>query len=569
MKLSNFKSYISPAIVGRGQEYYNDQAVKDLTELKNGKWMAIVEGTVDYEVDVTIDEKREVTHFFCNCPYDGDVCKHVVAVLLAIEDESIDAIGEKSQKKSPEWQQIIKYLPEDELRSFIIEFAARNEKLKNELIINFPALDQADNSDKYRNIISESFNSATDRHGYIDYRDTYAAMHPIDNLLAKADEHIEKANYREAFSIASAVAPECIKAIQYFDDSDGECGGAIEDAFQIIDTILEKSKDTSFTDEVYEWLCEQMENSEYGNYGCDDHMEHTFFNRAINPVRISNAYEYIEKQLIKAQSKEGWSAEYDITLYLKHKIELLQKEGKDQEADKLIDDNIYYSDFRKIRVEQRLEQKDYDQATLLLKEGIKIAEQENYSGIVHHWKEQLLSIYKSTNNISELQKISLNLFEDNPGTMEYYRIYKKTIPKNDWPQTCEMIIQKLLPKKQKSNFFTGHLSHNLANIYIEEKMWNRLFDAVKTDNRIYTISNYTKYLKADFSNEVINLYKEGILEYAQKTGRDVYKQLVSYLSKMAALEGGFDEAKLLMIELLEEYKNRPAMKDEFNALNWG
>ena len=86
MKLSNYKSHISQAIVERGQEYYNDQAVKDLTELNRGQYMAIVKGTEDYEVDVTIDKKREVTHLFCTCPYDGDVCKHVVALLLAIED---------------------------------------------------------------------------------------------------------------------------------------------------------------------------------------------------------------------------------------------------------------------------------------------------------------------------------------------------------------------------------------------------------------------------------------------------------------------------------------------------
>lgn len=87
MKLSNYKSNLSPALVERGQDLYYDQAVKDLTELNRGQYIAIVEGTEDYEVDVTIDKKREVTHFFCTCPYDGDVCKHVVAVLLAIEDE--------------------------------------------------------------------------------------------------------------------------------------------------------------------------------------------------------------------------------------------------------------------------------------------------------------------------------------------------------------------------------------------------------------------------------------------------------------------------------------------------
>ncbi len=87
MKLSNYKSNLSPALFDRGQDLYYDQAVKDLTELNGGQYMAIVEGTEDYEVDVTIDKKREVIHFLCTCPDDSDVCEHVVAVFLAIEDE--------------------------------------------------------------------------------------------------------------------------------------------------------------------------------------------------------------------------------------------------------------------------------------------------------------------------------------------------------------------------------------------------------------------------------------------------------------------------------------------------
>lgn len=568
MNLSNFKSHTPSVIFGRGKEYYHDNAVKDLTALKNGQWTAIVEGNEDYEVDVTIDNKREVTSFFCDCPYDGDICKHVVAVLLAIEDESTIVIDDKKEKKSPEWQQIIKQLPENELRDFITEFATRNKNLRNELIIKFPALDQGDNSGKYRNIISGSFKSSSEQFGFYGYRETHAAMHIIHDLLAKADEHNEKANYREAFSIASAVTPECIEAIQNMDDSNGECSGAIEEAFQIMDIILEKSKDTSFTDEVYKWLSEQMNNSDYSSYGCDNSLEHTFFEWAINPVRLSTAYQFIDQQLKKAKTLDNWSAEYKIKKYLQHKVGLLLKEGKDLEADKLIDDNIHISEFRKIRVEQRLKQKDYANAIRQIKEGIKIAEQKDHPGTVHDWKDQLLSIYQSTNSNIELQKLAIDLFENNSSTIEYYRIYKQTFSINEWPQICEKIIQKMLPQRQKGKFFGGYFSHDLANIYIEEKMWVRLFNIVKSDHRINNIITYTKYLKADFSSDLILLYKEGISYYAKQTGRNVYQQLVSYLSEMAGLEGGLDEAKLLKARLLEAHKNRPAMKDEFKALDW-
>jgi hypothetical protein len=37
---------------------------------------------------------------------------------------------------------------------------------------------------------------------------------------------------------------------------------------------------------------------------------------------------------------------------------------------------------------------------------------------------------------------------------------------------------------------------------------------------------------------------------------------------MAKLKGGLTAAKALKESLLEKYKNRPAMKEEFKILNW-
>lgn len=37
---------------------------------------------------------------------------------------------------------------------------------------------------------------------------------------------------------------------------------------------------------------------------------------------------------------------------------------------------------------------------------------------------------------------------------------------------------------------------------------------------------------------------------------------------MAKLKGGLKAAKSLKESLLDKYKNRPAMKDEFKKLNW-
>ena len=43
--LSKFETVIDPVIVGRGEEYFYNDAVSRLKKLRDGEWVALVEGT--------------------------------------------------------------------------------------------------------------------------------------------------------------------------------------------------------------------------------------------------------------------------------------------------------------------------------------------------------------------------------------------------------------------------------------------------------------------------------------------------------------------------------------------
>ena len=99
-------------------------------------------------------------------------------------------------------------------------------------------------------------------------------------------------------------------------------------------------------------------------------------------------------------------------------------------------------------------------------------------------------------------------------------------------------------------------------------MMDKLFEIVSGSNSIHTIIRYTKYLEAKYTPELLEFYKAGIEIEAQQTGRKVYAALAQYLKQMAKLKGGLAVAKALAESLLNQYKNRPAMKDEFERLGW-
>ena len=72
-------------------------------------FFATVLGTEDYTVEVTLEDDK-VMDYICDCPYEGDMCKHVVATLLTIRERK------KTEKFSPFFEKIIDNLQINYLR---------------------------------------------------------------------------------------------------------------------------------------------------------------------------------------------------------------------------------------------------------------------------------------------------------------------------------------------------------------------------------------------------------------------------------------------------------------------
>ncbi len=568
MNLNTFENEISPVIFQRGEDYYFDNTVVDLQEMGNGQWFAIVEGNDDYEVDIRLGEDDDIREYSCNCPYDGYMCKHVVAVLLKIRDENIGhTTDEKKEKDVAGWKEIIFNVPGNELRKFVKEYATKKKEFRNMLMLRFSEYDSTNNSEKYRHMVQEIFSAAGGRHGFIEYRDTYSAMGQVYDLLAKADEFLEKENYKEAFHIVSAIAPECVNAIQYMDDSDGECGGAINDSFNTISKILESGANESLKNEVFEWLLEQACNPDYDDYGCADELEPLLIDASDTTGKINKVHDFLDQQLKNAAKKEGWSKEYHTKKYLQFKAELYIKTGENEKAKKIISDNLRISEFREIIVDEQLAKGNYKKAIQLIEEGIQIAMEDNYHGIVKRWKEKLLDIYTQKNDTQEIKKHASELFFGGHYEMKYYRILKNTYNSNKWLNEKENIINRITKKIENKTHFGHYFPDTVAAIFIEEKMWERLFNLVKQNPRINILLDYTQYLKKSYSSELVEMYKSAIIDYAEKnTGRGAYIDLVNYIKKLSDIQGGKEQAGLISSQLLEKYKNRPAMKDEFRKL---
>lgn len=116
---SDIKNCCQSKTYRRGVEYYENDLITDVViNTDTNRLTAIVEGRQPYTVQV-IFKKGEVSAA-CSCPYD-DLCKHIIAVLLHIEDQADNLETVNNQEK--DISSHLMSLSKEELVNLIIKFA--------------------------------------------------------------------------------------------------------------------------------------------------------------------------------------------------------------------------------------------------------------------------------------------------------------------------------------------------------------------------------------------------------------------------------------------------------------
>ena len=141
-----YKDFFAPQIIIRGKRYYEDHHI--LSCIKNhDKFYAVVEGSEDYEYNVTIeiDRRNNTTNYHCNCPCDYP-CKHIYATLMAIDhhDYITHKLKKEIKEKDYDLSQIIRSIPAKKLKEYMIKtiknrpFISSVHEFKKEFLNYFP-----------------------------------------------------------------------------------------------------------------------------------------------------------------------------------------------------------------------------------------------------------------------------------------------------------------------------------------------------------------------------------------------------------------------------------------------
>ena len=555
MNLDNFHRHISHKIYERGEAYYEDDMVDNVEHDYPDSWTAEVEGSDLYFVEIKLNGD-EIVSWDCDCPYDhGDMCKHVVAVLLYIKDNKKNhpvKIESPLSSQQEQLSEILKQTNNKELVSFLSQYADKHPDFHQALISNLHPKKKTTSPVDYAKEIQKCFTHSYDKYGYT--YDEAAIVNKLDKHIDKAKSLIKLNCMEEAATIIVHIIKEIGDRCEEYEDYDGDlayvCQNAVELMAEMIETGLSDDLLSGLTDEIGKL----MENNNYANYELADLNELLF--------SISLKTSDFDKSLrILNETLKNEPDSFRTPSLVKTKIKLLENAGKKEEVEKMITAFLYLPEIRKIRLKELIAKKQYEETLALIDEGINLAEEKKHPGIASDWRDEKLSVYQLVGNKEKIIEIAEELFFNGRDSMKYYQVLKTVIPTEKWANYLDDRL--LLSEKQKRGFVGGHV---LAQIYIAEEYWDRLMVYVEKNiqlGKYNSLGEYEPYLKQRYPERMLAFYRSQIADYAAKNmGRDHYKYVADVLKIMRKYPDGNEVANTLLAHFKSVYSNRRAMMDE-------
>lgn len=189
--VDNWRDKFAPHILARGKKYFEEGRVSRI-QCSGNAYFATVEGTEDYEVEITLCE-GSVEEMLCSCPYAEDNnCKHMAAVLFALEKEDT-SVEELPPAKLPPitshipmempWLDAVDNLPDSVIRKELMKLADRDDRLKERIAVLYLGKLPEHQLQNWKADLQELAREYADRRGRIREEDTWDFMNDLSNFM--------------------------------------------------------------------------------------------------------------------------------------------------------------------------------------------------------------------------------------------------------------------------------------------------------------------------------------------------------------------------------------------------
>lgn len=559
---ANFKQIIPVQILSRGREYVRQGQILDLSfDEEELVWEAQVEGTALYDVRIEL-RSNGILNSSCTCPYDmGEHCKHIAAVLYAIEEAFPDQLGTKLRKKPAKRQtrhdklrQRLEKTSREQLVSILLELTQSDRELLNQLLIHLDAGDAKPMD--YRRVVKDALRVGRGDYGFLDYTGSNRAGRKLGELLDQAEVWLNAGETDKAIGVYQAMIDETVPAISHADDSSGILGDCINMAVEGLSETA-SAQPAAGREVLFTYCLERARRKEFHgwDWGWDllaiaEKLVSTPSHRAL----FTSALDDIEADISKP-SEGGYIGDHGLEQITLFRLALIDRfDGEDASRQFLLT-HVHLDRVRMELIERCIRKGELGEAMCQIQVGIASSEQRRLPGLTHQYHALRVKLLQQQGDKTGVIEGARALWLDG-GTEEDFELLCKMLPAPEWGAFVEGLIKDIRRPEQ------------LAWLYAHENRWRELMALVQTEQQGgWLIGSYRDQLESRFPDDVAVLYEKIVDEILERaTGRGGYKQAVTYLRQMKKI-GQTARAQALIQRIRAQYANRPALLDELSKVS--
>lgn len=572
--LDQFEQVIDEKILKRGLSYYKKGLVQQLDEVSPNTYEAVVEGTEDYTVQLTV-KNNVVTEYVCGCPYDqGPVCKHVAAVIFKLQEDQLQlnqkqaktkseaapkiATGKKHKTIAEQINEMLTKASKEELVTLIQEEAANNTAFRNRIMMALEQYNDNISKDFYAKQMKAILKSAKGRYGFVDWQSARVMGRSIEQILDAAYHAYEHHNYQNALCVCFATMEVLIPALNEIDDSNGVLGDCLTMAYDLLRDMGTEVGSEPIRKVIFDFCLNHFEKHSFK--GWDWHIDVLWL--AVATARTEKEYDALLSLVEQEQNHEpkGYSEEFEERQLQLVKYRILVITRGDEAAEAYLQQKLDNPELRRVAIKKAIMQKEFDAAIKLAMDGVK-KDMKQYPGLAKEWYDWLLTIALAQNDTPKIIEYARYLLIDNfQPQKDYFQILKQHVEPGQWNDFVDQLIRDIEAKNQ------GCHTGLIAKILIKEERWEQLWDLVSGLPFLQSVEYYESYFTQRHPDQLAELYAKLILEYmSHNMGRDHYQTACRFIRKIIKL-GERQVANDLIDTLRKTYPQRRALLEELNKV---
>lgn len=562
LTFGNYKQVIPPQILTRGRDYLHRGQVLDLTfDEEEVLWEAQVEGTELYDVQIRQDTNGNLI-CSCTCPYDlGEHCKHVAAVLYAIEETFPEQMivrprkrGAKRLTQHDKLRQLLEKTTHEQLITVLIDLAGQDRELLNQLMIRL----DTDNSKPmdYRRVVKDMLRTGRGDYGFLDYSGSNRAGQKVEQLLYQAQQWVETGNVEKSVRVYQAVIDEVVPAIAHADDSNGTLGGCISFAVEGLNNSVELL-DESGREALFAFCLERVRRREFRSWDWGWDLLSTASDMVHDP-RHRALFESTLKDIegdIQDAERSDLSNRYHLEKIALFRLNLIERFEDNTAARKFLRSKSHLDKLRMILIERSINEGNLAEALELIRAGITSSEERRLPGLRDQYQALWVNLLQAQGDKPAMVDAARKLWLDS-GDKDTFALLERTVPNSEWAA----FVDSLIEDNQRN-------SERLAWLLAHENRWNDLLKLIQSDWRSrWLLESYRDQMESHFPVELTNLYEQEVDRIlANASGRNHYQQAVLYLRRIQKIDrtGRVEE---IVSRLRSQYARRPALLDELSQL---